>query len=100
MKPISLPYRILTTLLYGSQQWLSRHSGGTVVVPVAALATALQTRSDKIALAVAFLKEIGLLEHLRYQSHWFEAQVKLPAGMDWTPRSTNVLDTESTNGLP
>jgi hypothetical protein len=83
LKPVSLPFRVLTTLLYGAQSWLSRHPGGTVIVPVTALATALRTRADKVALAVFFLEEAGLIEQLKYQGSWFEARLKAPVGAEW-----------------
>lgn len=80
-----IPYKVLTTLLYGRFGWLERHPGGLLTAPTAPLVQALGLRrAPRLHGALEWLQVAGLVESYRWYRGSVAVRVAAPAGTGWT----------------
>ncbi len=81
MKPVSAPYKLLATLLYGQQEWLERREGGHMVVPTRLLGDAAGIRrAATVRLAGQALHEWGILEEFQWHGRYMILKLAAPKG--------------------
>jgi len=78
-RPISLPYRILASLLYAEFDWLER-SPPLIVVPVNAFSKQLQTTPREFKKALEHLQLGGFIS-FNWYSHYTNITINPPVGM-------------------
>lgn len=79
-RPARLPYHLLTLLLYGRFDWITRHGDGSLTVPTAAVSRELGTRSEDLKNVLVSLHDLGLLPTMHYHGTYFVAKPQPPAG--------------------
>jgi hypothetical protein len=79
-RPARLPYHLLTVLLYGRFDWITRHGDGSITVPTGPVSRELQTRSEDLRDALVRLRDLGLLPLMHYHGTYFVAKPVPPPG--------------------
>lgn len=91
-KPARLPYHLMTLLLYGRFDWITRHGDGSLTVPTGPASRELQTRHEDLRDALARLHSLGLLPLMHYHGTYFVVRPQPPAGYGLLVGESEVLD--------
>lgn len=87
--PPRLHDSILTMLLYGRHDWLTRGPGGHTTVTTGRCAEACGTNQERLRQALYRLLDLQLLAKVIWQRHYFVVTLTPPPGMAWVTGDPN-----------